>query len=74
MLEAVIKITQSGADTQGPFNIFSDVDGFTSAFETNVSLNDLENGYFSNNVPLNTTVVRVVNISPNCNNFVDVVI
>lgn len=66
-----ITITDPG-DATGPFNIYSNVDGYVSAFETNVSLADLLAGFPTNNVPDGTVEIRVVNLDPNCNNSIQV--
>jgi hypothetical protein len=66
-----VKITTSsvGADS-GPYNLFSDATGFTSAFETNISKAALIAGFVSYNVPDATTIIRVRSLAP-CNNYVD---
>lgn len=53
-----ILLTTAGADT-GPFNLYSDVDGYISAFETGVSKAALLAGYTSFVAPPGTTIVRV---------------
>lgn len=45
-----ITLTYAGPDT-GPFNLYSDVDGFISAFETGVSKAALLAGYTTSLVP-----------------------
>jgi hypothetical protein len=65
-----ITLLSAGLDT-GPFNLFSDVTSFNSAFEVNVSRNDLLNGYPSNLIPNGTTIVRVMSIG-NCTNYLDI--
>ena len=59
-------------DDAGPFNLFSQVNGFTEAFETGVTKNQLLAGFVSYNVPVGTTVVRVMSTSPECTNYEDV--
>lgn len=66
-----ITLTTAGADS-GPFNLYSDVDGYVSAFETNVPKLDLIGGYTSSLVPDGTTIVRVQSTSILCNNYVDI--
>lgn len=66
----LITITLAGADT-GPFNLYSNLDGFLSPFETSVSKIDLEAGYLSVVVPDSTTVIRVQSTSVLCSNYVD---
>ena len=41
MLTVLITLTTAGADT-GNFNLYSDVDGYTAAFETGVAKSALE--------------------------------
>jgi hypothetical protein len=69
----LITLTTAGADT-GPFNLYSNIDGFLSPFETTVAKGDLESGYISYLVPDGTTTVRVVSTSLLCNNYIDLVI
>jgi hypothetical protein len=59
--------TGLGSDT-GPFNLYSDTDGYTNAFETGITSNTLIYGFSTNNVPNGTTTVRVVSESECCNN------
>lgn len=68
-----ITLTIAGTDT-GPFNLYSDVDGFVSAFETGVSKAALLAGYTSTLVPNGTTIIRVMSANPLCTNFIDIVI
>jgi len=68
-----ITLTTAGTDT-GPFNLYSDVDGFVSAFETGVSKAALLAGYTSVLVPNGTTTIRVMSDNPLCTNFIDIVI
>jgi len=69
----LITLTTAGADT-GPFNLYSNVDGFIAPFESNVSKIDLEAGYTSFLVPDATIVIRVQSIGALCNNYIDLVI
>ena len=45
-----VTLTTAGADT-GPFNLYSDVDGYISAFETDVPKASLLAGYTSSVAP-----------------------
>lgn len=65
----LITIT-AGADT-GPFNLYSNLDGFLSPFETNVPKINLEAGYLSVVVPDATTTIRVSSLSVICPTSVD---
>lgn len=66
-----IILTSSGADA-GPFNLYSNVDGFVSAFATGVSKAALLAGY-SVVAPAGTTTVRIMSNGV-CTNYIDVVI
>ena len=65
-----VTLTTAGADT-GPFNLYSDVDGYISAFETGVSKAALLAGYTSALAPNGTTIVRVMSNSALCKNYID---
>lgn len=66
----LIQASNIGADA-GPFNLFSQVDGFTEAFEIDVTSNQLLAGFVSYNVPFGTAVVRIISNSPDCNTYID---
>ena len=66
-----VTLTSAGADS-GPFNLFSNVDGFTSAFATGVSKAALLAGY-SVIAPAGTTTVRIMSNGV-CTNFIDVIV
>jgi len=66
-----ITITSAGADT-GPFNLYSNVDGYVSAFATNVAKATLIAGY-AVTAPDGTTTVRIMSAGE-CTNYIDVVI
>ena len=72
-MTVTITLTIAGTDT-GPFNLYSDVDGFVSAFETGVSKAALLAGYTSILVPNGTTIIRVMSANPLCTNFIDIII
>jgi hypothetical protein len=65
----LITLTTAGSDT-GPFDLYSDVDGFITPFETNVDKALLVSGY-STIAPTGTTIVRVKSIGL-CDNFIDI--
>lgn len=65
-----VTLTTAGADT-GPFNLYSDVDGYISAFETGVSKASLLAGYTSSLAPNGTTIVRVRSASALCKNYIN---
>lgn len=66
----LITLTLAGADT-GPFNLYSDVDGYVVPFETGVAKAALQSGYTSVLVPDSTTIIRVQSTSVLCTNYVD---
>lgn len=53
-----IILTLAGSDT-GPFDLYSDASGYTTAFETGISRATLVAGYFSSLAPVGTTTVLV---------------
>ena len=69
-MTVLITLTVAGADS-GPFNLYSNLDGFTSAFETGVSKSALLAGYSSALVPDYTTVIRVLSTG-DCTNYIDI--
>lgn len=69
-MNVLITLTTAGADT-GPFNLYSNVDNYTTAFETNISRGILEAGYTSLYVPTGTTSIRVKSVGV-CTNYVDI--
>ena len=72
-MTVTITLTTAGTDT-GPFNLYSDVDGFVSAFETGVSKAALLAGYTTSLVPNGTTIIRVMSANELCTNFIDIVL
>jgi len=69
-MTVLITLTVAGADS-GPFNLYSNLYGYTSAFETNVAKVDLLAGYPSALVPDYTTIIRVVSTG-DCTNYIDI--
>jgi hypothetical protein len=69
----IVIITSAGTDT-GPFNLYSDVDGFVSAFETGVSKASLLAGYLTSSVPNGTTIIRVMSDNGLCTNYIDITV
>lgn len=53
-----ITLTTAGTDS-GPFDLYSDIDGYISAFETNVPKASLLSGYASALVPDYTKIIRI---------------
>lgn len=69
-LSAIITLTTAGADT-GPFNLYSDLDGFVIPFETGVGKAALEAGYLSVLIPDGSSIVRVKSTSLFCTNYIN---
>lgn len=71
-MTVLITLTTAGTDS-GPFNLYSDLDGYTSAFEVGVSKAALLAGYSSALVPDYTTAIRIKSNGV-CLNYIDVVL
>ncbi len=71
-MTVLITLTTAGTDT-GPFNLYSNVDGYVSAFETGVSKAALVAGYSSALVPNGTTTIRIKSTGT-CVNYIDVAV
>lgn len=65
----LITLTTAGADT-GPFDLFSDADGYAVAFENDVPKASLVSGYTSTLVPDLATIIRVKS-DGTCTNYID---
>lgn len=65
----LITLTTAGANV-GPFNLYSDVDGFTSPFELGISTASLVAGYTSTLVPNAATIIRLKS-NGTCLNYID---
>ncbi len=71
-MTVLITLTIAGADT-GPFNLYSNVDGYVTPFESSVAKSALLAGYVSVLVPDGTTIIRVRS-QGECTNYLDIVI
>lgn len=71
-MTVLITLTIAGADS-GPFDLYSNLDGYVSAFETGVSKAALLAGYSSALVPNGTTTVRIKSTGV-CTNYIDVTV
>jgi hypothetical protein len=71
-MTVLITLTTAGTDT-GPFDLYSNVDGYVSAFETGVSKAALQAGYSSALVPNGTTTIRIKSTGT-CVNYIDVTV
>ena len=69
-MTVLITLTIAGTDS-GPFDLYSDINGYTSAFESGVSRASLLAGYSSALVPNFTTLVRVQSTG-DCSNNIDI--
>lgn len=66
----LITLTTVGSDS-GPYNLYSNIDGFATPFETGVAKIALEAGYVSVLVPDGITTIRVQSDNSICTNYVD---
>jgi hypothetical protein len=71
-MTVLITLTTAGTDS-GPFNLYSNLDGYSSAFEVGVSKSALLAGYSSALVPDYTTIIRVLSTGV-CTNYIDIVL
>jgi hypothetical protein len=71
-MTVLITLTTAGSDS-GPFDLYSNLDGYTSAFESGVSKVALLAGYSSASVPDYTTTIRVKSNGV-CVNYIDIVL
>lgn len=69
-MTVLITLTIAGSDS-GPFDLYSNLDGYVSAFESGVSKASLLAGYSSTLVPDFTTTIRVKSNGV-CVNYIDI--
>ena len=69
-MNVLITLTTAGIDT-GPFNLYSNTDGYVTAFQTNIAKSLLVAGYTSTVVPAGTTTIRVKSTGL-CTNYIDI--
>ena len=69
-MNVTITLTSAGAGT-GPFDLYSDLDGYIVPFETAVPKSSLITGYTSTIVPDGTQTIRVQSIGV-CSNYIDI--
>jgi hypothetical protein len=67
-----ITLSTAGADS-GPFNLYSNIDGYVTAFESGVPKASLLAGYSSSVVPDFTTSIRVLSTGT-CTNYIDIAV
>lgn len=70
-MTVLITLTTAGTDS-GPFDLYSNLDGYTAAFETGVSKATLLAGYASSLVPDYTNTIRIKSNNELCTNYVSV--
>ena len=68
-MTVLVTLTLAGSDT-GPFNLFSNVDGFTTALATGVSRAALLAGYSLTGVPDTAAIIRAKSTGT-CTNYLD---
>lgn len=69
-MNVLITLTSAGTDL-GPFDLYSDTDGYTTPFETGVLRTQLLAGYTSTVVPDGTVTIRVTSTGA-CTNSIDI--
>lgn len=72
-MTVLITLTTAGSDS-GPFDLYSNIDGYTSAFESAVPKASLLAGYASALVPDFTTSIKVKSNGELCTNSVIVLL
>lgn len=70
-MTGIILLTVAGVDT-GPFNLYSDVTGYSVPFATNISKLILTTGYPTDQIPNGTTIVRIQSVNEICSNYTDI--
>jgi hypothetical protein len=71
-MTGIITLTVAGVMT-GPFNIYSNIDGFLSAFDTNITKAQLLAGYPTDNIPDGTITIRISSVGA-CYNYIDLIV
>jgi hypothetical protein len=71
-MTVLVTLTLAGIDT-GPFNLYSDADGFTTAIASGISKAVLQAGYSLAGVPDSATIIRTKSTG-DCTNFIDMFI
>lgn len=70
-MTVLITLTIAGTDS-GPFDLYSNLDGYISAFESGVPKASLLAGYPSSLVPDFTTIIRVRSNNGLCTNYIEI--
>lgn len=71
-MTVLITLITAGADT-GPFDLYSNLDGYITPFETDVDKTSFTSGYSSILVPDYTTIIRIQS-KGSCINYYDVIL
>jgi hypothetical protein len=66
----LLTLTTAGPGT-GPFDLYSNVDGYTTPFQTNITKSQLVLGYTSILVPNAATIIRIKS-KGTCTTYVDI--
>lgn len=70
-MTVLITLTTIGIDA-GPFDLFSSVDGYTTAFDFSVPSSYLLAGYAASTVPDYTNTIRIMSVGGLCSNYIDI--
>lgn len=73
-MDIIITLTTAGSDQGTLFDLYSNVDGYTTPFETDVAVASLIAGYTTSSAPAGTTTVRVCGKQAKCPNCIDIVV
>ena len=68
-MTVLITLTLAGSDT-GPFNLYSDENGYTTPFQTGIAKSLLVAGFTTGTVPDGTSIIRVTSEGV-CGNHID---
>jgi len=73
MAIATITLTTAGAAT-GPFDLYSNIDGYTTPFATGVTRAQILAGYLTNNFPSLPSLPTIVRVKSTvyCVNYLDI--
>ena len=66
-----ITLTTAGSDS-GPFNLYSNLDGYVTPFEAGVAKSVLTTGHSCSLVPDYTSTIRIESTSTLCANHIDI--
>jgi len=72
MITVLITLTIAGTDS-GPYDLYSNADGYVTPFATGISKSVLLAGYTSYVVPDGSTIIRIMSTGV-CTNYIDLTI